>query len=73
MAQNCRGIVSYPPLENSNLDLRLEDLSIRDIEEDKYLVEIVATRLCHTDLRVASRTDSIFPRILGYEDKLTTT
>lgn len=70
MAQNCRGIVSYQPLENGSLDLRLEDLSIRDIEEDDCLVEIVATGLCHTDLGVASRTDSVFPRVLGHEGKL---
>lgn len=72
MAQNCRGIVSYPPLEDGILDLRLEDLSIRDIEEDECLVEIVATGLCHTDLGIASRTDSIFPRVLGHEGKLAT-
>lgn len=72
MAQSCRAIVSYPPLENGSLDFRLEDLLIRDIEEDECLVEIVATGLCHTDLGVASRPDSIFPRVLGHEGILTT-
>jgi Zn-dependent alcohol dehydrogenase len=73
MAQNCHGIVSYPPLENNQLDFRLENLCIRDIEEDECLVEIVATGLCHTDLGVALRPDSIFPRVLGHEGKSTTT
>ena len=72
MAQHSRGIVSYPPLETGNLDFRLDVLSIRDIEDDECLVEIVATGLCHTDLAVASRSDSIFPRVLGHEGKLTT-
>lgn len=72
MAQHSRGIVSYPPLEAGNLDFRLEVLSIRDIEDDECLVEIVATGLCHTDLAVASRPDSIFPRVLGHEGKSTT-
>ncbi|OJJ65369.1 hypothetical protein ASPSYDRAFT_40184 [Aspergillus sydowii CBS 593.65] len=67
MTQNCRGVVSRPPLESGDLDFRLENLSIRDIEDDECLVEIVATGLCHTDLGVASRPDSIFPRVLGHE------
>lgn len=70
MAQDCLGIVSYPPSDGQP-DFRLEDLSIRDIEENECLVEIVATGLCHTDVAVASRADSIFPRVLGHEGKLT--
>ncbi|KAJ5365691.1 hypothetical protein N7517_008577 [Penicillium concentricum] len=67
MTQSCRGIVAYPPLENGKLDFRLEELSIRDIEDDECLVELVATGLCHTDLGVAARPDATFPRVLGHE------
>lgn len=62
--------LSHPPLENDQPDFKLEDLSIRDIEENECLAEIVATGLCQTDPGVASRPDSVFPRVLGHEGKL---
>ncbi|KAF9887945.1 hypothetical protein FE257_009467 [Aspergillus nanangensis] len=66
MSQSCRAIVAYQP-SNKQPDFRLEDVSIRDIEPDECLVDIVATGVCHTDLGVASRPDSIYPRVLGHE------
>ena len=47
----------------------LEDVSIRDIKPDECLVDIVASGTCHTDLGIASRPESIFPRVLGHESR----
>jgi Zn-dependent alcohol dehydrogenase len=67
MSLACQAIVSYKPTAHGQPDFRVQSLSIRDIREDECLVQIVATGLCHTDLAVASRHDSIYPRVLGHE------
>ncbi|KAJ5419002.1 uncharacterized protein N7487_002552 [Penicillium crustosum] len=67
MSLNCQAIVSYPPEHKRPWNAKLEDVSIRDIKPDECLVDIVASGICHTDLGIASRPESIFPRVLGHE------
>lgn len=67
MPLNCRAVVSYEPMADEPWNAKLRNVSIRDIRPDECLVEIVASGICHTDLGIASRPGSIFPRVLGHE------
>lgn len=69
MSLNCQAVVSYPPEHNVPWNAKLEDVSIRDIKPDECLVEVVASGICHTDLGIASRPESIFPRVMGHESR----
>lgn len=40
----CKGIVAY-----SEHDWKLEDLLTREPQEDEFLVEMIATGVCHTE------------------------
>lgn len=55
----CKGIVAY-----SQHDWKWEDLLTREPREDEFLVEMVATGVCHTDI---SGYGGIYPRVLGHE------
>ncbi|KAF1362447.1 GroES-like protein [Lizonia empirigonia] len=55
----CEGIVAY-----SQHDWRWEELMTREPKEDEFLVEMVATGVCHTDI---SGYGGIYPRVLGHE------
>ncbi|KAF2851263.1 GroES-like protein [Plenodomus tracheiphilus IPT5] len=54
-----KGIVSY-----SQHDWQWEDLLTREPHEDEFLVEMIATGVCHTDI---SGYGGIYPRVLGHE------
>lgn len=55
----CKGIVAY-----SEHDWKWEDMFTREPLEDEFLVEMVATGVCHTDI---SGYGGIYPRVLGHE------
>jgi hypothetical protein len=55
----CKGIVTY-----SQHDWKWEDLLTREPKEDEFLVEMIATGVCHTDI---SGYGDIYPRVLGHE------
>lgn len=55
----CKGIVAY-----SQEDWKWEDLLTREPQEDEFLIEMIATGVCHTDI---SGYGGIYPRVLGHE------
>lgn len=55
----CKGIVAY-----SQDDWKWEDLLTRKPQEDEFLIEMIATGVCHTDI---SGYGGIYPRVLGHE------
>ncbi|EME43121.1 hypothetical protein DOTSEDRAFT_45113 [Dothistroma septosporum NZE10] len=55
----CKGIVAY-----TEHDWKFEDLLTREPQEDEFLVEMIATGICHTDI---SGYGGIYPRVLGHE------
>jgi len=55
----CKGIVAY-----SEHDWKFEDLLTREPEEDEFLIEVIATGVCHTDI---TGYGGIYPRVLGHE------
>lgn len=57
----CKGIVAYAEEE-----WRLEDLLTREPAEDEFLVEMIATGVCHTDI---AGYGGIYPRVLGHEGR----
>ncbi|KIW10686.1 hypothetical protein PV08_11650 [Exophiala spinifera] len=63
-----RAIVSYEPTEGQ-IDLRLEDVSIRDLKDDEVLIRVVATGICHTDLLFGAMQPPFtpYPKVLGHE------
>jgi hypothetical protein len=58
----CKGIVAY-----SEHDWKWEDMLTREPEEDEFLVDMIATGVCHTDI---TGYGGIYPRVLGHEGKL---
>ncbi|OJJ07161.1 hypothetical protein ASPVEDRAFT_876829 [Aspergillus versicolor CBS 583.65] len=59
--QHCRAVISYEPMPSEPWNAKLQNVSIRDIDPDECLVEVVASGICHTDLGIAARPGSIFP------------
>jgi D-arabinose 1-dehydrogenase-like Zn-dependent alcohol dehydrogenase len=55
----CKGIVAY-----SQHEWKYEDLLTREPYEDEFLIEMIATGVCHTDI---SGYGGIYPRVLGHE------
>jgi Zn-dependent alcohol dehydrogenase len=55
----CRGIVAY-----SQHEWKLEDLFTREPLEDEFMIEMIGTGVCHTDI---SGYGGIYPRVLGHE------
>ncbi|KAG8627744.1 hypothetical protein KVT40_003617 [Elsinoe batatas] len=55
----CKGIVAY-----SKHDWKWEDLLTREPEVDEFLVDLIATGVCHTDI---TGYGGIYPRVLGHE------
>ena len=47
----------------------MEEIDLRPIGADELLVQVVATGICHTDLKVAKRPQE-FDRVLGHEGLL---
>ena len=56
-----RAIVTRPVNQWS-----LEEVTLRAIGDDELLVQVVATGICHTDLKIAKRSQQA-DRILGHE------
>lgn len=54
-----KGIVAY-----SQNEWRFEELLTREPREDEFLIEMVATGVCHTDILGFG---GIYPRVLGHE------
>jgi threonine dehydrogenase-like Zn-dependent dehydrogenase len=54
-----KGIVAY-----SEHDWKFEDLLTREPLEDEFLIEVIATGVCHTDI---TGYGEIYPRVLGHE------
>jgi hypothetical protein len=57
-----KGIVAY-----SEHDWKFEDLLTREPLEDEFLIEVIATGVCHTDI---TGYGGIYPRVLGHEGTL---
>ncbi|OAA55133.1 Alcohol dehydrogenase superfamily, zinc-type [Cordyceps fumosorosea ARSEF 2679] len=55
----CSGIVAY-----GEQDWAWEELLTREPKEDEFLVEMIATGICHTDI---AGYGGIYPRVLGHE------
>ena len=55
----CKGIVAY-----SQHEWKWEEMLTREPKEDEFLVEMIATGVCHTDI---SGYGGIYPRVLGHE------
>lgn len=55
----CTGIVAY-----SQHEWKFERLLTREPLEDEFLIEMIATGVCHTDI---SGYGGIYPRVLGHE------
>lgn len=55
----CKGIVAY-----GEHDWRWEEMLTREPEEDEFLIELIATGVCHTDI---TGYGGIYPRVLGHE------
>ncbi|KAK6379354.1 hypothetical protein LTS17_006272 [Exophiala oligosperma] len=64
-----QALVSYEP-NGGDMDLRFEDVSIRDLKDDELLIRLVATGICHTDLVFGSLPSpfTTYPKVLGHED-----
>lgn len=65
-----RAIVCNDTLENGGW--KMEEVSLRPLQEGELLVEMVATGVCHTDIMVGSIPSgaapfAFYPRILGHE------
>ncbi len=58
----CSGIVAY-----SDHEWVFEELLTREPAEDEFLIEMIATGVCHTDI---SGYGGIYPRVLGHEGKI---
>lgn len=55
----CKGIIAH-----SQHEWEWAELLTREPKEDEFLVEMIATGVCHTDI---SGYGGIYPRILGHE------
>ncbi|KAF2226742.1 putative alcohol dehydrogenase [Elsinoe ampelina] len=55
----CKGIVAY-----SEHEWKWEELLTREPEADEFLVDLIATGVCHTDI---TGYGGIYPRVLGHE------
>ncbi|CAK3798693.1 Aryl-alcohol dehydrogenase [Lecanosticta acicola] len=65
-----RAIVCHDTLDNGGW--KMEEVSVRPLEEGELLVEMVATGVCHTDALIGglpggSSPIAFYPRILGHE------
>jgi Zn-dependent alcohol dehydrogenase len=47
----------------------IEELTLRDLQPNELLVQIVASGICHTDMHFGDDAGSIggYPRVLGHE------
>ena len=58
----CKGVIAY-----SQHDWQLADLLTREPKDNEFLVEMIATGVCHTDI---SGYGGIYPRVLGHEGNI---
>lgn len=63
-----RGIVSYGSYKTGGW--KLQDITLRPVQEKELVVEIVASGICQTDLHFAGAESGPgihYPRIMGHE------
>ncbi|KAF7193581.1 Aryl-alcohol dehydrogenase [Pseudocercospora fuligena] len=65
-----KAIVSHDTLQNGGW--KMEEVSLRELEEGELLVEMVATGVCHTDALIGgipggAAPVAFYPRVLGHE------
>lgn len=70
MAQTTKAIVSHDTLDNKGW--KMEEVTLRDLQEGELLVEMVATGVCHTDALIGgipggAAPIAFYPRVLGHE------
>jgi D-arabinose 1-dehydrogenase-like Zn-dependent alcohol dehydrogenase len=67
---NARAIVAHEPV-NGQLNWRLEDITLRELQPTELLVRIVATGICHTDVVFGTWPKEAipYPKVLGHEGK----
>ncbi|KAF2216159.1 hypothetical protein CERZMDRAFT_119815 [Cercospora zeae-maydis SCOH1-5] len=70
MAQTTKAIVSHDTLDNKGW--KMEEVSLRDLQEGELLVEMVASGVCHTDALIGgipggAAPIAFYPRVLGHE------
>lgn len=56
---SCKRIIAY-----SQTEWKWEDLLTREPLEDEFLIEMIATGVCYTDILGYG---GVYPRVLGYE------
>jgi D-arabinose 1-dehydrogenase-like Zn-dependent alcohol dehydrogenase len=68
IAMSARAIVAHEPTQGVP-KWKLEDVTLRKLENNELLVRIVATGVCHTDIVFASMPseDGPYPKVLGHE------
>ncbi|USW50378.1 Putative alcohol dehydrogenase, zinc-type, GroES-like superfamily, NAD(P)-binding domain superfamily [Septoria linicola] len=68
--QSSKAIVSHDTLDNKGW--KMEEVTLRDLQEGELLVEMVATGVCHTDALIGgipagAAPIAFYPRVLGHE------
>jgi D-arabinose 1-dehydrogenase-like Zn-dependent alcohol dehydrogenase len=71
MATTTQAIVAYVPLKLGKPNLKLEELSCRELKEDEVLVKMIAPGICHTDILIGGVPEGYmnYPKVLGHEGK----
>ena len=64
-----QAIIAYPPTVPGTPNLKLEDVFIRELEDDEVLVKMLASGICHSDIVVACSPEGQmnYPKVLGHE------
>ena len=70
MPTSGKAIVSHDTLDNGGW--KMEEVTLRDLQEGELLVEMVASGICHTDALVGGLPGgaapiAFYPRVLGHE------
>lgn len=69
MTTTTQAIVAYPPTKPGAQNLKLEDVSIRELKDDEVLVKMLASGICHTDIVIGCAPEGYmnYPKVLGHE------
>jgi D-arabinose 1-dehydrogenase-like Zn-dependent alcohol dehydrogenase len=64
-----KAILAYEPLLPGTPNLKLKEVTLRELKDDELLVRLVATGICHTDIVFAGLPAEYqkYPRVLGHE------
>ncbi len=65
---SARALVAYEP-KNGHMNMKLQNVTLRELKPDELLVRIVATGVCHTDLFFGMLPKEVrpYPKVLGHE------